>query len=501
MSGLTCSSTRRLVIAGTGSGAGKTTVTIGLMAALKRRGHVVQGFKCGPDYIDPTYHTAVTGRVSRNLDSWMLDTHTMQEIFVRGSHGADISIIEGVMGMYDGKDPRSDRGSTAEISILTKSPVLLVISAQSMARSAAAIVKGFQLLNTEARIVGVIANKVGSEGHYKIVKTAIEQECGIPVVGYLKRESDLEIPERHLGLVPSVERGELNPLFDRLAELMAETVDLEQIWALAEAEPFYVEPRMFAQVPLTESGGHRDDGEAAGHLDNAAALDKGAAGHPGSRDRAKPDGRVKIAVAKDPAFHFYYPENFELLQACGAELLFFSPLAGQPVPEEADGLYIGGGFPEEFAAELSRDEAVLRSFREAISSGLPTLAECGGFMYLTDAIETTDGSVYPMVGLIRGKVTMQKRLAALGYREITGTQHNFLIGPSEQAKGHEFHYSTFAAEAEYPHAYETKGLRGTKTEGYAKDNLVAGYTHLHFASNPELAKRWVERCREVRAGG
>lgn len=462
------SSTRRLVIAGTGSGAGKTTVTIGLMAALKRRGHVVQGFKCGPDYIDPTYHTAVTGRVSRNLDSWMLDPHTMQEIFVRGSHGADISIIEGVMGMYDGKDPRSDRGSTAEISILTKSPVLLVISAQSMARSAAAIVKGFQLLNTEARIVGVIANKVGSEGHYKIVKTAIEQECGIPVVGYLKRESDLEIPERHLGLVPSVERGELNPLFDRLAELMAETVDLEQIWALAEAEPFYVEPRMFAQVPLRESG---------------------------------PDDRIKIAVAKDQAFHFYYPENFELLQACGAELLFFSPLAGQPVPEEADGLYIGGGFPEEFAAELSRDEAVLRSFREAISSGLPTLAECGGFMYLTDAIETTDRSVYPMVGLIRGKVTMQKRLAALGYREITGTQQNFLIGPGEQAKGHEFHYSTFAAEAEHPHAYETKGLRGTKSEGYAKDNLVAGYTHLHFASNPELAKRWVERCREVRAGG
>ncbi|USG64528.1 cobyrinate a,c-diamide synthase [Brevibacillus ruminantium] len=469
------STSRRLVIAGTGSGAGKTTVTIGLMAALKRRGHVVQGFKCGPDYIDPTYHTAVTGRVSRNLDSWMLDHHTMKEIFARGSNGSDIAIIEGVMGMYDGKDPTNDKGSTAEISILTKTPVLLVINAQSMARSAAAIVKGFQMLNQQARIVGVIANKVGSEGHYKIVKTAIEQECGVPVVGYLKRESDLEIPERHLGLVPSVERGELNPLFERLAELIADTVDLDQIWELAKTEPLSVEPRMFAAVPLGE------------------------AGHPPSE--AAGEDLVKIAVAKDPAFHFYYPENFELLQAYGAKLLFFSPLAGEPVPEDADGLYIGGGFPEEFAAELSRNEAVLASFRKAIRSGLPTLAECGGFMYLTEAIETTDGSSYPMVGLIKGKVTMQKRLAALGYREITGTANNFLLGSDEQAKGHEFHYSIFAADSELPCAYQTKGMRGSKSEGYAQDNLVAGYTHLHFASNPGLAKRWVERCREVKAGG
>ncbi len=458
------SKSRRLVIAGTGSGAGKTTVTIGLMAALKRKGHVVQGFKCGPDYIDPTYHTAVTGRVSRNLDSWMLEHHTMKEIFARGSRGADISIIEGVMGMYDGKDPTNDKGSTAEISILTQSPVLLVIGAQSMARSAAAIVKGFQMLNREARIVGVIANKVGSEGHFKIVKTAIEQECGVPVVGYLKRESDLEIPERHLGLVPSVERGELAPLFERLADLIAETVDVARIWELAQAEELVVEPRMFGSV-------------------------------------SSQSPRVKIAVAKDPAFHFYYPENFELLEAYGARLHYFSPLAGETVPPDADGLYIGGGFPEEFAAELSENTAVLESFRNAIRSGLPTLAECGGFMYLTEAIVTTDGSVYPMAGLIPGKVSMQKRLAALGYREVTGKAGNFLIGPDEQAKGHEFHYSTFAADEELPHAYETKGLRGTKPEGYAQDNLVAGYTHLHFASNPALAKRWVERCLEVKRRG
>lgn len=450
---------RRIVIAGTGSGAGKTTVTIGLMAALIEKGHIVQGFKCGPDYIDPTYHTAVTGRVSRNLDSFMLEHDVVKEIFVRGSAGADISIIEGVMGMYDGKEATSDKGSTAEISILTKSPVLLVVNCQSMARSAAAIVKGFQMLNPQAKIVGVIANKVGSEGHYKIVKAAIEQECGIPVAGYLKRENELEIPERHLGLVPSVERGELAPLFSRLADLIQETVDLELVWELAKAEPLQVAPQLFAP---------RDE-----------AFD------------------VTIAVAKDPAFHFYYPENLELLQAYGAKLAFFSPLAGEGVPEEADGLYIGGGFPEEFAAELSQNEAVKESFRQALAKGLPTLAECGGFMFLTEAIVTTEGVSYPMVGLIPGKVTMQKKLAALGYREVRGKEGNFLIGPEEQAKGHEFHYSTYATDEQLPAAYETKGLRGTKPEGYAKDNLVAGYTHLHFGSNPALVKRWLGLCTEV----
>lgn len=458
----------RIVIAGTGSGAGKTTVTIGLMAALKRKGHVVQGFKCGPDYIDPTYHTAVTGRASRNLDSYMLSHDTVKEIFVRGSAGADISIIEGVMGMYDGKEATSDKGSTAEISILTGSPVLLVVNCQSMARSAAAIVKGFQLLNPEARIVGVIANKVGSEGHHKIVKAAIEQECGIPVVGYLKRENELEIPERHLGLVPSVERGELTPLFDKLADLIGETVDLDLIWELAKAETLQAEPKLFAPTGTPE----RVTGTQQ---------------------------RVTIAVAKDPAFHFYYPENLELLEAYGAKLRFFSPLAGETVPAEADGLYIGGGFPEEFAAELSQNQEVLESFRAAIQNGLPTLAECGGFMFLTEAIVTTEGDSYPMVGLIPGKVTMQKKLAALGYREVRGKEGNFLLGTEEQAKGHEFHYSTYVTDAELPHAYETKGLRGTKPEGYVQENLVAGYTHLHFGSNPELVKRWIERCVEVGA--
>ncbi|MBO8163655.1 MAG: cobyrinate a,c-diamide synthase [Brevibacillus sp.] len=454
---------RRIVIAGTGSGVGKTTVTIGLMAALKRRGLIVQGFKCGPDYIDPTYHTAVTGRASRNLDSWMLPHEVVQEIYVRGSAGADISIIEGVMGFYDGKEATSDRGSTAEISLLTRSPVLLVVNCQSMARSAAAVVKGFQLLNPAVQIAAVLANKAGSEGHYRLVKQAVEQECQVPVIGYLKREEALAIPERHLGLVPSVERGELQPLFDRLAALIAETVNLEQLLEIARAEPLEAEAKLFAKA-------------------------------------AEPK-RVRIAVAKDAAFHFYYPENLELLEAYGAECVFFSPLAGETVPEDADGLYIGGGFPEEFVSRLSANRQVLGSIRSAIERGLPTLAECGGFMYLTEELETTDGQRYPLAGVIPGRVTMQKRLAALGYREVTGRGDNFLLEAGEKAKGHEFHYSTYTPTGEIPFAYETRGLRGTKQEGYARGNLVAGYTHLHFASNPQMVKRWIARCLEGKKNG
>jgi cobyrinic acid a,c-diamide synthase len=452
-------SNRRLVIAGTGSGVGKTTLTIGLMSALMKKGYTVQGFKCGPDYIDPSYHTAVTGRRSRNLDSWMLSHDTVKEILKRGSTGADISIIEGVMGFYDGKNPKTNQGSTAEISMLTESPVILVVNCASMARSAAAIVKGFQCFAEGINVVGVIANKVGSEGHYKLVKTAIEQECSIPVIGYLKRETDIEIPERHLGLIPSVERGELDPFFDQLGGLISETVDIEQIYELSQTTPIGIE-----DSPLFQK---------------------------------KKDSFIRIAVARDSAFNFYYQENMELLEANGAELIYFSPLAGESLPENVDGLYIGGGFPEEFSEDLSKNTLVKRSIREAIEQGLPTLAECGGFMFLTDSIQTTEGITYPMVGVIPGEIIMQNRLAALGYREIVGEEGNFLLEEGDAAKGHEFHYSTFHPDSEeVPYAYQTKGMRGVQQEGYMQGNLVAGYTHIHFASCPRVVENWVHKCSE-----
>ncbi len=450
-------SKRRLVIAGTGSGVGKTTFTIGIMAALQQKGYTVQGFKCGPDYIDPSYHTAVTGRVSRNLDSWMFDHQTVREMVARASEGADISIIEGVMGFFDGKSPLENTGSTAEISMITESPVLLIVNCASMARSAAAIVKGFQTLASGPNIVGVIANQVGSVGHFEIVKAAIEQECHVPVVGYMKKEQDIDIPSRHLGLIPAIERGELNPFFKRLANLISETIDIDRLYQLAETTEI---------------------------LNEASGL-----------FAKREDQGVTIAVAKDAAFNFYYQENLELLEAYGAKLAYFSPLDGEEVPDEADGLYLGGGFPEEFADELARHETSKASIRAAITSGAPTLAECGGFMYLTESITNTDGVEYGMVGLIPGKVKMQKKLAALGYREIFGTRGNFLIGVDQQAKGHEFHYSTFEGAEDLPYAYETKGRFGNKSEGYLHGNLVAGYTHFHFASNPKLVERWIEACK------
>lgn len=449
-------SKRRLVIAGTGSGVGKTTCTIGIMAALQQKGYTVQGFKCGPDYIDPSYHTAVTGRVSRNLDSWMFEHRTVCEIVARASKGADISIIEGVMGFYDGKSPLENTGSTAEISMITESPVLLIVNCASMARSAAAIVKGFQTLATGPNIVGVIANQVGSVGHYNIVKAAIEQECAVPVLGYMKREQDIDIPSRHLGLIPAIERGELNPFFDRLATLISETIDVDQLYELAETTEI---------------------------MDKSSGLFE-----------QREDQGVCIAVAKDAAFNFYYQENLELLEAYGAKLTYFSPLQGEEIPSEADGLYIGGGFPEEFAAELARQERSKASIRTAITNGLPTLAECGGFMYLTESITNTAGARYPMVGLIPGKMTMQKKRAVLGYREIVGTEGNFLIDFDQQAKGHEFHYSTYERDEDLPYAYETKGRFGKKQEGYLTGNLVAGYTHIHFVSSPKLVERWITAC-------
>ncbi|ANY69557.1 cobyrinic acid a,c-diamide synthase [Paenibacillus sp. BIHB 4019] len=459
---MTIATQKRIVIAGTGSGVGKTTTTVGLMAALARRGLAVQGFKSGPDYIDPTYHTAATGRQSRNLDSWMCPPATVKEIYSRAASTADISIIEGVMGLYDGKNPLSNEGSTAELAVLLDCPVLLVVNCQSMARSAAAIVKGFQALDDHVRIVGVIVNKVGSDSHYEIVKAAIEQECGIPVVGYFKRSSELHIPERHLGLVPSIERGELSPLFDQLAAMCEASVDLEHVLALAEAP-----------------------------------VIRGAAAGTSLFERRNPEGSVRIAVAKDAAFHFYYPDNLELLEAYGAELVYFSPLAGEAVPEEVSGLYIGGGFPEEFAEQLAQQQHVHQSVRDAIAGGMPTLAECGGYMYLTEQLTNTSGNSYAMAGVLPGSVVMQGKLAALGYREAKGLGANFLLPEGDEARGHEFHYSVYVPSAdreELEPAYETKGRRGVKQEGAQLAQLVAGYTHFHFASNPVMAERWIAAC-------
>jgi cobyrinic acid a,c-diamide synthase len=276
----------------------------------------------------------------------------------------------------------------------------------------------------------------------------------------LKTDRELCIPERHLGLIPSIERGELQPFFEHLGNQVLETIDVDYLFELAEA----------SSLKLTDSKIKR---------------------------REKQD--VRIAIARDAAFNFYYQENLELLEAAGADLVEFSPLKGEVLPDDADGLYIGGGFPEEFAAELADQEDVKKSVRAAIDKGLPTLAECGGFMYLTESLETIDGKEYEMVGVIPGKVKMKTRLTALGYREITGAEGNFLLADNLTVKGHEFHYSTFLQKNEIQHAYQTKSMGELKKEGYMKGNLIAGYTHFHFGSCLEIVDNFLKKCKEYKS--
>ncbi|WP_405117357.1 cobyrinate a,c-diamide synthase [Paenibacillus sp. FSL K6-1217] len=467
----------RLVIAGTGSGSGKTTVTLGLMRAFARRGRKVQGFKCGPDYIDPAYHSAVTGRPSRNLDSWMTSSSYLQEYFLHASADADLSIIEGVMGLYDGKEDTALTGSTAEIAILTASPVLLVVDVRSMGRSAAAIVLGFRQLEPEVRIAAVLVNRCGSEGHYRLVKAAIEAACGIPVIGWLPRDSGLDIPERHLGLLPAVERGELAPLFERAADRLAQGTDLERLLELAAAAPAVQGLHAATDDPCNPA-------VQTIHKTSASLIEPAPV----------------IAVARDAAFNFYYEDNLEMLARAGARLVPFSPLSGEGIPPEADGIYIGGGFPEEFAAVIAANKLFLGGLRSAATAGMPLYAECGGYMVLARSLTDRTGMVHEMAGIIPAHTVMQERRAALGYREVTALHDCLLLKQGERLRGHEFHYSVMS----YPdgearaYAYESKGRGGSQPEGYASGSIMAAYAHIHLASYLPAADRLVAACRAYR---
>lgn len=460
----------RFIIAGASSDVGKTTFSIGLMAAYKKQGFKLQGFKVGPDYIDPSYHTAITGRVSRNLDTWMMSEDTMKEVFLRGSTEADLSIIEGVMGLFDGKDPLSNKNSTAEISILLQAPTILIINASGIARSAAAIVLGYQKFCPELIIAGVIVNQVGSKKHYQLLKDVIEYECNIPVLGYLEKDLDIVMPARHLGLIPALERGELSPLFEKLANKFTENIDLDYLFNIAKEAP---------ELELTSNNIFKTTNRE---------IDQ-----------------VNIAVAKDQAFNFYYPENIDLLELSGAKIHYFSPLSDEELPENIDALYIGGGYPEEFAAKLAENIKLKKDIKQKINAGLPTFAECGGYMYLAETIIDHQTNRYEMVGVIPAEVTMKNKLIALGYREVTALGKNLLLAKGEKARGHEFHYSTITPSiSDYPYAYEVNGLRGNCYDGYNSGNLLAGYTHLHFASNIKVVERFLQKAREykqIKVGG
>ncbi len=454
----------RLVIAGTHSGVGKTTLSIGIMAALARRGLKVQPFKVGPDYIDPMYHLVATGTPSRNLDSWMVPPEVIAEIFTRAAGKADISVSEGVMGLFDGHSGLDDAGSTAQVAKLLKSPVILVINVGSMARSAAAIALGYLHFDPALPLKGFIVNGVGSPKHFQWVNEAIEKATSLPVLGYLpKNEVDLKLPERHLGLVPTAEQWELVAFFDKLVAQLEETLDIDGLVQIAKSsQP--LEPENSDLFPV----------EAVSPL-------------------------VRIAVARDEAFSFYYQDNLDLLEAHGAELVYFSPLENQALPEGIGGIYIGGGFPEMCAEKLSQNQSFIADLKRVASEGMPIYAECGGLMYLCRGVTDFEGNRYPLAGLVPGWSMMTQKLSRMGYVEVEVRRDNILMPARTRLRGHEFHWSALEEALPSP-AYKMTHPHITD-EGYAEGNLLASYVHLHFGTDPQLAPNFVRSCLRYGTGG
>jgi cobyrinic acid a,c-diamide synthase len=448
----------RLVIAGTASNVGKTTVTLALLAALAGRGRVVQAFKAGPDFIDPGHHAAVTGRPSRNLDGWMLGREVNREIFAHASAGADLSLIEGMMGLFDGSSPTNDAGSTAELAKQLEAPVLLVVDGSAMARSAAAIVQGFSRFDPALNVAGVLFNRVNSDGHYRLLKEAVEQNPTVTVVGYLPSDRDAAIPDRHLGLVTAIERG-TRDLYARLGKAAAKTIDLDLVEELG---------RRAGDWPIS----------------------------PIRPTRRHHESRIKIGLAHDQAFCFYYPENLELLQSAGGELVRFSPISDQTLPD-VDMLYLGGGYPELHAEMLAKNGPMRQAVRAFSERGGTIYAECGGMMYLTEAIRDFDGRAHEMVGLFPAEAVMRKQGLTLGYRAVEATRPSILGDLATVARGHEFHYSTLARTGPLDYACLLRDARGEikGPDGLMTRNTLGLYTHLHFKSSPAVAEALVRSAR------
>jgi len=447
-----------MVIAGTHSGVGKTTISLGLMAALQKRGLTVQSFKVGPDFIDPGHHTRLLGVPSRNLDGWMLSKEYNRATFCRSMQGKNFGIVEGVMGLFDGYDGRSEAGSTAQMAKWLNAPVILVVDASSMARSIAALVHGFKTYERDLRVGAVIANKVGSASHARFLSEAMESVPDVSFVGGLPRSEEVTIPERHLGLVTSDEEPYPADLFNKLAVLVEEHLDVSKL----------------LEMPAT------------------VVSDEVLPGPPARQ------AKIRLGVARDEAFCFYYQDNLDLLTHFGAELCFFSPVRDSNLPANVSGLYLGGGYPELYARKLAENEGLRREILAAAQRGMPIFAECGGFMYLARSIEV-EGRNYPMVEFYPFSTRMLPQRKALGYREVV-LKEDSLLGPKGlKARGHEFHYSELIGNpGEVPDLFQLSSRKGIEvgTDGFMLDNTLAGYIHLHFGSNPAMAAHFVDSCRE-----
>jgi cobyrinic acid a,c-diamide synthase len=447
------------VLAGTRSGVGKTTIATGIMGALARRGLRVQPFKCGPDYIDPSYHLMACGVPSRNLDTWLLSHRTAIELYGRAAQSADVAVIEGVMGLYDGHANLTEQGSTAEVAKLLRAPVVLIASAARVARSVAAEALGFQMFDRSVNIAGVILNGVGSPRHLEFCRRPIEDATGIPVLGYMPRRDDLRVPERHLGLIPTVEGVVVEEWFDRLIEQVEQTIDLDCLL------------------------------KVAGQADAPNAMPSAFPAEPQPR-------KARIAVAQDKAFSFYYQDSLDLLEAWGAELVPFSPLNDEALPDGVGGVYIGGGFPEIFARELADNRGMKRSIGDAHAEGRKIYGECGGLMYLGESLTDFDGEAHRMVGLIPAKSSMSNGRLTLGYREVEALSDGALLAKGERARGHEFHWSVADSPVSAKQAAYAVRSQDGRIEGFCVGNLTASYIHIHMGSKPDMARRFVGECAE-----
>ncbi len=440
--------TNGFILAAPSSGSGKTTITLALLAALKRRGVKVQPFKTGPDYIDTAHHGEATGVKAHNLDTWMLPSVVNKEIFAKNSAGMDIAVVEGVMGLFDGVDGKGEAGSTAALAKLLDLPVILIVDARSMAKSAAALVSGFVNFDKGVRFAGIIWNRVGSDNHRRILDEALKGAGLPPALGAFAREDEITIPERHLGLVTPEETLPRGSYFDYLASLAEKYIDIDLLLEKTRAATIAHEEPLPAAV------------------------------------------KVKIAVAKDRAYSFYYEENLEVLRAAGGEILFFAPCEGETIPEGADALYLGGGYPEVHAEAISKNTRFLEDVRKMHEADKRIYAECGGFMTLLESLEDTEGKRWPMAGIFPAKAMMNTKRFRLGYREVIGKEGTPLSGQS--ARGHEFHYSKIEKMGDgVTKSYRVSNARGEALpdEGYTIGKTLGGYIHLHFGSNKEFALR------------
>lgn len=474
---------RGIVIAGTHSGSGKTTVALGVMAALRKKGLTVQPFKAGPDFIDAGLHRLAAGRVSRNLDLWMCGPGYVKECFARHAAGADIAVVEGVMGLYDG-----DR-STASLAALLGARVVLVVDACGMAESAGAVVKGFvefgarsaehEVRNAECGVrserlnfAGVIFNRVASENHYARLKNSVK---GMPVLGYLPRETEFEIPHRHLGLTTAEEDPLGRENMEKLADAVLRHIDLEGLVPGAAGR---------AKHPPLQGEGQGGDGGG-----EEPRKQEGTRPHPGPLPEGEGAPKIRIAVAYDRAFCFYYEDNLDLLREAGAEIIRFSPLSDAALPD-ADAVYIGGGYPELHAETLSRNSAMRAAIRAWTEAGKPLYAECGGLMYLSHAIEK-NGEAFPMAGVFPFETRMLGK-PRLGYREVVLREDCIIGRPGDIRRGHEFHYSEIAGGASGT-TYRVGDNRGKilPDEGFRYKRTLASYIHLHFGSDRQCASRLI----------